>query len=93
MAAMEPLSGCRLRVAGVVKRAFDLSGWSLKEFAAELGLDERQVSRWMNGQERPHFDRLIALHELHLPLLQAVLELGMNHVVVRTIVSVKGMVA
>lgn len=36
----------------------------LKEFAARLGRDERQVKRWMTGEERIQLDAIYAVADL-----------------------------
>ena len=51
-------------------------GWSLKEFAAKVAREERQVARWLNGQERVQLDVLWAIHELREPLLVALARLS-----------------
>ena len=57
----------RVRVGAAVRRARNIRGWSLKEFAAQMPLpdggdrDERQIARWESGEERPHFDALLAI--------------------------------
>jgi transcriptional regulator with XRE-family HTH domain len=64
----------REHIGRIVRRARALVGWSLKEFAAHVGRDERQVSRWESGQERAQFDALMAVEALRGPLVQALAE-------------------
>lgn len=73
----EPSASGDLRwlVGQALKRAFSLLGWSLKEAAAKVGRDERQVARWLNGAERPQLDALFAVEELRQPVVQALSEL------------------
>ena len=54
------------RCVGAVR---ERSGLSLKEFAAALHRDERQVSRWIDGAERAHLDALWAVEAFRLILL------------------------
>jgi hypothetical protein len=49
---------------------------SLKEFAAAIDRDERQVARWEDGTDRPHFDALFAVDALRQPLVLALAELA-----------------
>ena len=59
----------RVRVGLAIRRARNIRGWSLKEFAAQMPLmdggdrDERQIARWESGDERPHFDALLAIED------------------------------
>ena len=57
----------RAEVGSCLQRAASLVGWSLKQLAAELHRDERQVSRWMNGQERVQLDVVFECEELRQP--------------------------
>jgi len=68
-------SDLRWLVGQALRRAFGLLGWSLKEAAAKVGRDERQVARWLNGAERPQLDALFAVEELRQPIVQALSEL------------------
>jgi hypothetical protein len=46
----------------------------LKEQAAFLGRDERQVARWFNGTEAAPWEELLTIRDLQFPLMQALLE-------------------
>jgi hypothetical protein len=59
----------------VVQRAMQLRGWSLKEFAAAVGKDERQCHRWTTGEERAQLDAILAVESMRKPMLQALGEL------------------
>ncbi len=67
--------GWRQAIGRAIERAMFLQGWSLKEFAAAVGRDERQCARWITGFERPQFDTLFAVEALRQPLVQAMAEL------------------
>lgn len=42
---------------------------SLKEFAAAIDRDERQVARWEEAIERPHLDAIFAIERFRQPLV------------------------
>jgi len=67
--------GWREAIGRAIERAMFLQGWSLKQFAAAVGRDERQVARWITGAERPQLDTLFACEALRQPLVQALGEL------------------
>lgn len=67
--------GWREAIGRAIERAMFLQGWSLKEFAAAVDRDERQVARWITGSERAQFDTLFAVEALRQPLIQALSEL------------------
>jgi len=67
--------GWRQAIGRAIERAMFLQGWSLKEFAAAIGRDERQVARWITGFERPQLDTLFACEALRQPIIQALGEL------------------
>lgn len=66
----------RLLVGKAIQRAASLAGWTLKELAAKVERDPSQVSKWIAGIERPHFDALFAVEELRQPLAQALAEMA-----------------
>ena len=66
----------RENVGHAIERAKALSGLSLKQFADAVGRDERQVSRWFDGTERPQLDALFAAESLRQPIAQALAELA-----------------
>lgn len=80
--------GWREAIGRAIERAMFLRGWSLKEFAAAVGRDERQCARWITGGERPQFDTLFAVEALRQPLIQAMAELV--GVKVRTTITLRG---
>lgn len=65
----------RLMIGHCLDRARCLVGWSKKELAAEVGRDEAQVCRWIDGKERPQLDALIAVKALRGPLVIALAEI------------------
>lgn len=59
-----------LRAVGqAIGRAIAIVGWSLKEAAGKVGVDDREFAKWMTGERRPHLDRLFAIEELRKPLV------------------------
>jgi ribosome-binding protein aMBF1 (putative translation factor) len=76
-------------IGRVVQRVRNFSGLSLKEFAAELGREERQVARWIAGTERPQFDVLFAVEAFRQPLIIALAELAGQGVEIETVVRVR----
>lgn len=73
-------------LGGVIARV--QGTWSLKEFAALIGREERQVKRWMTGEERPQFDLLFAVEALQKPLVIELAKLA--HVEIETVIRVRG---
>lgn len=68
----------RADVGRAIERMRLLAGLSLKELAAAVVRDERQVSRWIAGTERPQFDALFAVAVLRQPLVVALAELAQH---------------
>jgi len=62
---------------------------SLKEFAALVQREERQVGRWLTGDERPQFDALFAVETLRRPLVIALAELAGEVVELETVIRVR----
>src|SRR3990167_971448 len=44
---------------------------TLQQFAAEVGKDERQVARWIEGKERPQIETVLAVDRFQGPMLIA----------------------
>ncbi|MCR4376281.1 MAG: helix-turn-helix domain-containing protein [Acidobacteria bacterium] len=57
------------RIGRAVQRAVSLVGWSHKEAAAKVGVDDAEFGKWLSGGRRPQFDRLFAIEELRQPLI------------------------
>ena len=73
--------GCIDEVRGVFRL-------TLKEFAAELGKDERQVARWIAGQERPQIEVVFAVERFQGVMLIA-LARSASDVEVNTVIHVR----
>jgi len=58
-------------VGAAIARAVQFVGWSHKEAAARVGVDDAEFGKWLNGTRRPQFDRLFAVAALREPLLLA----------------------
>lgn len=79
----------RARIGRAVDRAMRLAGWSLKELSGHVKRDERQVARWIDGQERPQFDVLFAVAVLQQPLVIALAELAEIGVEIDTVIRLR----
>lgn len=79
----------RQRVGSAVERARHLRGWTNDELAGAVGRDPRQVARWQSGDERPHFDALLAVDDdrFRNALVAAFAELGAG-VVIDTVIHI-----
>ena len=78
----------RSAIGRAIERTRTLGQRSLKEFADLVGRDERQVKRWITGDERPQFDALFAVPELRAALVIALAEIAGN-VEVETTVRIR----
>lgn len=54
-----------------IQRAVAIVGWSNKEAAAKVGVDDAEFGKWLNASRRPHIDRVIAVDELRGPFFVA----------------------
>ena len=61
---------------------------TLKEFAAELQKDERQVQRWIEGKERPQIETVLAIPRFEPPMLIALAQ-RISGVSVDTVIHVR----
>lgn len=73
--------GCIDEVRGVFRM-------TLQEFAAALEKDERQVARWIAGQERPQIETVLAKARFEGPMLIALARLS-SGVEVDTVITVR----
>lgn len=89
-ALRNPESACwRLSVGQAIERVQSRSGLSLKEFAAAVGRDERQVARWFTGVEHPQLAAIFAVADLRQLLVVALAELAGEGVEVVTEIRVR----
>lgn len=56
-------------IGTAIQRAVLFVGWSNKEAAAKVGVDDAEFGKWLSGGRRPHLDRLFAVPELREPLV------------------------
>lgn len=63
------LGACMAEVMGVF-------GLTLKQFAAEVGKDERQVQRQIDGKERPQLEAVFAVERFRAALVIALAKLA-----------------
>jgi DNA-binding transcriptional regulator YdaS (Cro superfamily) len=57
------------RIGRAIERAIAVVGWSKKEAASKVGVDDAEFGKWLSGNRRPQFDRLFAIEELREPLV------------------------
>lgn len=72
-------------IGGVIARAIAMLGWSSKEAAAKVGVDDAEFGKWLNGTRRPQFDRLFAVEDMRQPLVVCMAALAQNVEVVTEI--------
>lgn len=67
-----------LATGAAVERARLLRGWTLDELSGFAERNDRQIARWIKGQERAQFDVLFAIKDAHWrnALVIALAELG-----------------
>ena len=76
-------------IGTALQRAVALVGWSNKEAAAKVGVDDAEFGKWLSGGRRPQLDRLFAVAELRQPLIVALAELAGEGVEVQTVVTIR----
>lgn len=75
--ANHEMTDLRPLIGAAIQRALSLVGWSIKEAAGHIGIeDPSQLSRWISGKERPHLDRLFGVEALRWPLVRALAEVS-----------------
>ena len=62
------------KLGRAIARVQQTRGLSLKEFAATLEVDERQLARWMNADERPQIETVLAVEEFASAMAIAIAE-------------------
>lgn len=78
----------REQIGRAIERARTLACCTLKEFAALIGRDERQIARWIAGTERPQMDAIFGVPQLRGPLVIALAELA-EEVRVETTITIR----
>jgi DNA-binding transcriptional regulator YiaG len=76
-------------VGQAIARVQARSGLSLKEFAAAVNRDERQVSRWFTGLEHPQLAAIFTVPALRHLLLVALAELIEESVEIETHIRIR----
>jgi DNA-binding transcriptional regulator YiaG len=76
-------------VGQAIARVQARSGLSLKEFAAAVNRDERQVSRWFTGLEHPQLAAIFTVPALRHLLLVALAELLGDDIEIVTQISIR----
>ena len=75
-------------IGRALERTRQAAGLTLKEFAAALGRNERQVARWITGAERLQVDAVFAVEHLRSKFVVALAELA-EDVDVVTVIQVR----
>lgn len=63
-------------LGGAMGEVMRVLGLSLKEFASEVGKDERQLSRQMEGKDRPQIEAVFAVERFRGPMVIALARLS-----------------
>lgn len=71
---------------GEVQRVF---GLTLQQFACELGKDERQVARQIQGVERPQIEAVFAVERFRPALLIAMAQASGSEIVIDTVIHIR----
>jgi hypothetical protein len=79
----------RAPVGQAIARVQARSGLSLKEFAAAIARDERQVARWFTGAEHPQLAAIFTVPALRHLLLVSLAELIGDAVEVETHIRIR----
>ncbi len=72
---IRPEAECMALIGVAIQRAVSRVGWTNKEAAAKVGVDDAEFGKWLSGNRRPHFDRLMALDALRWPLICALADI------------------
>lgn len=76
-------------IGQAISRAVAIVGWSHKEAAAKVGVDDAEFGKWMSGGRRPQFDRLFAVEELRVPLVVSLASLDPDAFAVKTTIEAR----
>lgn len=80
----------QVAIGGAIQRAVSLIGWSNKEAAAKVSVDDAEFGKWVSGARRPQLDKLWAVEALRGPLVIAFAEAADDSgVVVTTSIKVR----
>lgn len=63
-------------LGGCIAEVQRVHGLTLEQFAYQLGMDERQLSRQMSGKERPQLEKVFAIEAFRAPLVIALAKLS-----------------
>jgi len=74
-------------IGRAISHAVSAVGWSHKEAASHIAVDDAEFGKWLSGHRRPQLDKLFAVPELRQPLVLAMAELA-DGVVIETVVRV-----
>jgi hypothetical protein len=69
------------QIGGCLDFARRYIGWTVQQLAAALERDEKQVARWMRGEERTQVDVVLCVPQLHGPFVIALARLDNKGVI------------
>ena len=69
------------QIGGCLDFARRYIGWTVQQLAAALKRDEKQVARWMRGEERTQVDVVLCVPQLHGPFVIALARLDNKGVI------------
>lgn len=76
------------RIGACIDEVRNVFGLTLKEFAAQLGKNESQLRRQIEGKERPQIEVVFAVEKFQGPLVIALARLA-NGVEVDTVIHIR----
>lgn len=76
-------------VGRAIERAVAAAGLTKSEAAGLCDADPSEFNKWMTGERRPQFDRLLAVEVLRRPLIVALAELLPDLFDVRTTIETR----
>jgi hypothetical protein len=79
----------QVAIGQAIARAVANVGWSHKEAAAKVGVDDAEFGKWLSGSRRPHVDRLFDVEELGVPLVVELARLLPDAFTVRTTIETR----
>lgn len=76
-------------IGAAISKAIARIGWSKKEAAAKVGVDDAEFGKWLSGGRRPQFDRLFAVDALRQVLVVELAGIAGEGVEIETVVRVR----
>lgn len=76
-------------IGRAIALAVAMTGWSNKEAAARVHVDDAEFGKWLSGARRPQFDRLFSVPELRDALIETLAALSPAYEIAREIRRVR----